>query len=393
MSRDCTVCGCVQARLLREIRYVLPDDSTLPRVTEIKRCLNCGFVYADSGATAGDYLHHYKVNSIYAATDIRAGAGLDVGDLARLSKTVRRIAPHLGSADLLIDIGAGGGGLLEIARSSTGCSILGIDPDPRCVEAMIGHGLPAITGTLDALSTEYSGHAKIVTLSHVLEHLWQPQLALKAAFRLLAANGLAYVETPDAARYADFANAPFYYFDPEHINHFSMQGLMRLAREAGGSWVGGGQDEIMLSDGTPYPVCWGLIAAQSGPLVDAGPGPGLERYILQQSAAVETWRQLVMHHLDAFSGPFIIWGAGSQTQRVLADHFFNVDRVAVFADGDRSKQGRTMLGRPILAPAEALSRHQDLPVVIMAARAASAAIYEVMAREWPQRAVIQLPTA
>ena len=72
-----------------------------------------------------------------------------------------------------------------------------------------------------------------MVLSHVLEHVQDLRPSIAAVARLTAEGGCVYLETPDAARYAECLVAPFQDFNTEHINHFSLGCLVNLARTAG----------------------------------------------------------------------------------------------------------------------------------------------------------------
>lgn len=370
--------------------YVPLDDSPLPRHTVICRCSACSCVYANSDALPEHYLQHYQSNSIYADAGLRQGAGLDVNDHQRLEKVGARIASRLNQNSLVIDIGAGTGGLLRHLVDRFGCRVLGMDPDPACVQSMQRQGIPSVAATLDDLPANWNGKADVVVLSHVLEHLWSAQKGLQAALRLLAPGGCIYVETPDAARYADYPNAVFYYFDPEHINHFSMEGLRNLAVYSLASCIDAGESEINLADGTQYPVCWALIVGAQSPcsIKQDRTSLDIERYVRQQEALCTQWRFALLQELKKIQGDYLIWGVGSQSQRALASSGLDHTRIRAFVDSDVAKQGRFLLGKPIYAPEQAMSRFTSLPILILAARSASKAIGRVLSNRWPERTFI-----
>ncbi len=396
MNRRCPVCGGAGRRSLLRMNYALFEDSRLPRSTSIDECSDCACVFADSQATEQDYVAHYQASSIYAAANLRAGSGEESGDRERLIAACARIAPHMGQGGLLIDVGAGSGGMLAQARERLRCDVLGIDPDPACVAGLAARGWDAAVGQLDIeLAARYAGRAKVVALSHVLEHLWSPPDALRVALTMVADDGVVYVETPDRSRYAQCPNVPFYYFDPEHINHFSVGDFARLANECGGHLVHGGQSDIRLAGGAAYPVCWAVIAP-GGASTEAAvstTGSGIARYIAQQQAAVRDWSSRVLRQLDDTTGSWVIWGCGSQTQRVLSQDWIPLERVAAIADSDSAKQGRRFAGKPVLAPQQALDAHPDATVLVLAADSARGAILAELAEAWPRRRVLDLCAA
>ena len=72
-----------------------------------------------------------------------------------------------------------------------------------------------------------------VCLTGVLEHLWDVDAAAQALRRLVRRDGIVYIEVPDAGRYLDPYVAPFEDFNTEHVNHFSLGTLQRLAERQG----------------------------------------------------------------------------------------------------------------------------------------------------------------
>lgn len=371
------------------MRYALFDDSHLPRTTWIDQCATCGFVFANSEATAQDYARHYQSNSIYAATGVRAGGGQEPFDRDRLNKVVQRIAAQLSPEALLVDVGAGGGGLLHCARELIGCHLAAVDPDPTCVHNMALAGFEAHLGTLNQLPAALLGRATVVTLCHVLEHVWEPVADVRHGLALLQPGGCIYVETPDSRRYQDFPNVPFYYFDPEHINHFDVKALEHLASHTGCRCTASGEDVIQLSDGSLYPICWAVMELGQATLAYSGqtasePAP-LARYAKVQEAEMARLLQSARFQMTHLKGPVLVWGTGSQAQRMLAEGVLPTERIAAFIDSDASRHGRTLLGVQVMPPQEAMARFPELPVLVLAARSAAAAIGAELQRNWPAR--------
>jgi len=389
LSRPCPLCGSTHSNTLRTMRYALFDDSHLPRTTWIDQCAVCGFVFANSEATAQDYAHHYQSNSIYAATQVRPGGGQEQFDRDRLNKVVQRISAQLSPEGLLVDVGAGGGGLLHCAREYFNCQLAAVDPDPACVQNMASAGFDAHLGTLNQLPVALLGKASVVTLCHVLEHVWEPVADVRHALTLLAPGGCLYLETPDSRRYQDFPNVPFYYFDPEHINHFDVDGLKKLADQTGCRCLTFGEDVIQLPNGGHYPICWAVIkpdpAASTGAGLAAPDVAPVAHYAESQEAEMAQVLQSARAQMNHLTGPVLVWGTGSQAQRMLAEGVLPTERITAFMDSDASRHGRTLLGLPVMQPQEAMTRFPDLPVLVLAARSAAAAIGTELQRRWPTR--------
>lgn len=396
MSRPCPLrCGS-RALPLKAMRYALPEGSPLPAETVVSQCQACGFLYADSAASAEDYRAHYQSGSIYAASDLRPGDGSSENDERRLRHAASRLLNAMEPGSLLIDIGAATGGLLEAAARLGHSRSLGLDPDPACVRAMLSRGMGAREATLGSMPSDLQGQAGGAALSHVLEHLWEPVEGLRQALSLLREGGALYIETPDAGRYHLFPNALNYYFDPEHINHFTLEDFETLARRAGARLIDCGQAELTLEDGSGYPAAWAILrkeppSKRPEPPAPAARSPHPALAYIQQQNERERQARLAFESALRDIPSALIWGTGSHAQRSLASGAIPSGRVAAFIDSDPSKQGKSLLGRPILSPAQAFERHAGLPVMILAARAAERSIRAALGASWPHQAIIEPP--
>lgn len=95
----------------------------------------------------------------------------------------------------LLDFGCGNGGFLDIARG-LGWRCTGMDFDPGAVDAARRQGHAVIHGGPEALNG-IGETFDAVTVSHVLEHMHDPQALLSALFAVLKPGGGIYVETPN----------------------------------------------------------------------------------------------------------------------------------------------------------------------------------------------------
>ena len=95
----------------------------------------------------------------------------------------------------LLDVGCGNGAFLVRAREM-GWSVAGCEPDPKAVAACHAQGLDVIQG--DVFSEALDGQLfDVVTISHVLEHVADPQALLKRAYELLQPGGSLWVALPN----------------------------------------------------------------------------------------------------------------------------------------------------------------------------------------------------
>ena len=360
-GRPCPTCGCPAASTLHAQRYSLFDDSGLPGATRIVACSDCGTVYASSTATAADYRSHYTRHSKYDTATEASGSGETEVDAARLDGTVRLLATFVDAAGSIVDVGAGRGGLL-LAFARHGCTqVTGIDPAPGCVAAMRARGLHAEVGTLE-LDTWPTDPATfdLVVLSHVLEHVYDVADAFARVTRRVAPGGAIYVEVPDAARYTTDGFPPFYFFDPEHINHFDEAALQRLAVRHGWTIEGAWQRTLPLGEGQRYPAI-GALLRRAGSVTTGAPRPdgaaAVARYVAESRAVLrDGLDEEALGRLAAARTPVGVWGAGSYAQRLLAQSALGRCAIDCLVDADRGKQGRSLAGHAVVSPEAGLER-------------------------------------
>jgi SAM-dependent methyltransferase len=108
---------------------------------------------------------------------------------------IRHLRAPSNSAERLLDVGCGGGDFLAVAQA-LGYEAVGIDLDPKVVEAGQRAGLDVREAALDDCDVE-SSQFNHITMSHVLEHLHWPLAALRRCFHLLNRGGRIWISLPN----------------------------------------------------------------------------------------------------------------------------------------------------------------------------------------------------
>jgi hypothetical protein len=234
-----------------------------------------------------------------------------------------------------------------------------------------------------------------VTLQHTLEHLSDVRAAIAALWNTLDVDGFAYVEVPDARRYAEYIAAPFQDFNTEHINHFSLSVLDRLMQEHGFTPESIGEKVIHASAKHLYPAAFGLWRkrpAQTQVPVDrydAELVSAIGWYVERSTALMERIDAALRAALEPDDGDVLLWGTGQLAFKLLRETVLH-DKVVTCVDGSPAKQGLHINGAPILAP-EDLQAHDGRPIVIGSIHAADAIVAAIRRRFGDERRIIRLP--
>lgn len=97
----------------------------------------------------------------------------------------------------LLDIGCKTGELLKAAQLR-GWASFGVDVSPAFCDIVRSQGFDVHCGVIENMDQRISGF-DVIVMSHVLEHIQNPRLALQSVYERLKPNGYLYVETPDVS--------------------------------------------------------------------------------------------------------------------------------------------------------------------------------------------------
>lgn len=137
------------------------------------------------------------------------------------------------SGGRLLDVGCGNGDFVGFAMRA-GWLARGIDNDPIAVAAAHARCLDVVEGTLDLFDDESACYDRI-TLSHVLEHVYDPWKMLSQCHRLLKPGGVLWLETPNMNARGHSAFGPYWrgLEPPRHLQLFSRALLVGKLAEQG----------------------------------------------------------------------------------------------------------------------------------------------------------------
>ncbi|MEN1989176.1 class I SAM-dependent methyltransferase [Paenibacillus hubeiensis] len=368
-TRICSVCQHTEVEVIHHQKFDLPPYHTLPRQYDVVVCTKCGFTYADTSANQHDYNDYYTNLSKYEDEEVSSG-GFSSSDLARYKMVLSRVAPFLNPASTILDIGCANGGLLSYFREHGYKYVTGLDPSPKCVAFMMDHDIQAVQGDLfENTLLDKEQKYDLVIVSHVFEHLYDVAQAVTVISDYLSKDGLVYIETPNAAQYGNYFVVPYYYFDVEHINHFTDVSLANLFLQQSFSYVDSKQIEIPVAKDRMYPAVYALFKK----------GTFSRPYTLRVDDSAKT---SIMTHLSDSNysqineklaelgkskEPCVVWGAGQNTLRLLSETVLAECNIRCFIDKDQSKQGKMMDQASITAPRWLIETAYEGTIIISSA--------------------------
>ena len=197
-------------------------------------CRGCGLIQTNPRLTAAELATFYRLHyrSYYQGVDEPSQAYVrQMHKDARLEATVRFLAEGGALADgaAVLDVGCSEGTFFAaLRRGGFVGRLLGVEPNPAFrAYAAARHGAETVADEAD-LPPAWRGTIGLVAMIHVLEHVADPVATLARLRGFLAADGLLYVDVPDAAEYGTLNDLHI-----AHIYHFGEATLRATLAAAG----------------------------------------------------------------------------------------------------------------------------------------------------------------
>ena len=205
------------------------DHTVSKEVFKLEKCLGCGFVFTNPRPAENELSRYYQSEAYISHTNKATGFVNTAYKLARkftlrwkydLIQTHARVKPSS-----ILDYGCGTGAFLSECQKN-GLAIAGVEPsDTARNQAHTLTGKP-----IAAELAEVDGSFDVITLWHVLEHVYHLNQTVEALATRLNINGTIFLAVPnlesaDAKKY----QANWAAFDvPRHLWHFSRDTMGKL---------------------------------------------------------------------------------------------------------------------------------------------------------------------
>ena len=225
--RTCPLCAHKETKIL----LVSKDFKFSKQDFDISECLSCGMVFTRNPPEEIHAGYFYQDPGYISHSDSKKGIINRLYHISRsfMLKKKRHLIEKETSGRRLLDIGSGTGYFLNEMKIN-GWNADGVEISESARNfCEINFGIKPyyphdITG--DKLSTGYD----VISLWHVLEHVYDPDQYLNKIFGLLAQNGILVLALPnscsaDAKHYREFWAG---YDVPRHLWHFSPETIEKL---------------------------------------------------------------------------------------------------------------------------------------------------------------------
>jgi SAM-dependent methyltransferase len=227
----CPACACSSFENLIDFgiipksgTYLESHSADFPRIHHsYEFCTSCGLIRQKNIESAPhDYTH------VPRATNRQFPKYIDA--------IIASLKSHgVSASDLIIEVGSNDGGFLDRLASAGFSNLLGIEPSIACAGLSLAKGHKVVTKHWDAETAaavlQEHGAARAVICRHTLEHVPRPLEFLQAIRSILAPDGIAFIEVPDARPIThDLRGHELW---DEHLHIFTPANLQLIMRRAG----------------------------------------------------------------------------------------------------------------------------------------------------------------
>ncbi len=387
----CPICKFSKALILLNLNCGNFDNSALYKLVKIIACEKCGHVYNKLSSREITGLAKYY-NEEYAPANVSSTD--KVGDrpgskntftLRRHARLYRLFAPFIKNDFRVLDVGCATGGFLDFLSARRLKKLYGIDISLEYVKKARENGVYDIrTGDAELIPFA-DASMDLVVLDQVLEHLGEPQKAIKEARRVLSDGGLLCISVPDAARYEKEYFFDFYWFlIKEHIQHFDIEHLRLLAAREGFELVAESESTIpMTSKKMVLPVLSAVFRLVGGKGMNTIKTDKLEkqikRYITNDFKKLGKKRKMI-ESLSISRKPIYAWGTGREFLYLYESCGLNKCNLAGLIDTNSYKQKTNSIGGTRIQDKSILTKATPDSALIISAPAHAGAIKAELAK-------------
>jgi SAM-dependent methyltransferase len=197
----CPACEHAEARVLFHATDRL--FRTTSKVFAVVECKGCGLTRLHPWPEPGELSEYYPPTYWFDPSGEQAAETYRRLVLRDHLRFVRQAAAGCGEEGPVVDVGCGGGLFLRM-MAEEGQKVMGVDFSVDAASiAWRAQQVPVICADF-ARAPLPDASVAVVTMFHVLEHLYQPAEYLHAAHRVLRPNGRLVVQTPNASSWQFF---------------------------------------------------------------------------------------------------------------------------------------------------------------------------------------------
>ena len=217
------------------IEYVSCKDHMVSKETfTIEQCTTCWFLLTNPRPSLQSLPKYYKSDQYISHTDKSNNLTNRIYKVARsfTLKNKLKLVNQLTENKSILDFGCGTGDFLQTCKMN-GWEIHGFEPDQSANSIASKKNRITIQSTLEDLTN--TNELSVITLWHVLEHVYDLNATIEILTQNLARNGQILIAVPNYRSYdASLYKKHWAAYDvPRHLYHFDQQTMKELLSKHG----------------------------------------------------------------------------------------------------------------------------------------------------------------
>ena len=235
--QQCPLCGSHDIEKALATR----DHSISGEAFDLCDCHGCGLRFTQNVPAPEQIGRYYQSENYISHSDTKKGLINRLYHAARdyMLRNKQKLVQSLSKQQRLLDVGCGTGYFMNHMRGQ-GYEVLGVEVDEGARNFGIQQFGLDVRPPAELEAGTLPGKFGVISMWHVLEHVYDPKLYLRRLHELLEADGVLMIAVPnytskDGQKYAAHWAA---YDVPRHLWHFSPRTLTNLAKEMGFQVVG-----------------------------------------------------------------------------------------------------------------------------------------------------------
>ena len=343
LSRRCSICG----EDLRRLLYRSPGGVSItslcqvwPGETIVHRCDTCGHIQTDALPDIEAYYDREYDILVESEEEDQIYRVVDGKPVYRTDHQVATLIAKvpLAPGALVLDYGCAKGASLRQLKTQRSDIVPHLfDVSDRYVDFWRTFALPENWATY-APPPHWAQRFDLITSFYAFEHMARPSEVLGNIHGLLKPGGLFYGVVPNVfTNTADFIVA-------DHVNHFTEGSLARLLQQSG--------FEVREVDAVSHDgafVFFGTKVERRARVAPAAADPRVEELARYWSSIGRRVREF--EAMNGLTRRAAIYGSGFYGT-FIATCLSELARVECFLDQSPYRQGKRLLGKPIIDPAE-----------------------------------------
>jgi 2-polyprenyl-3-methyl-5-hydroxy-6-metoxy-1,4-benzoquinol methylase len=232
LYKQCPICGSYDIEKALATR----DYSISGEAFDLFDCHSCGLRFTQEVPAPEQIGPYYQSENYISHSNTKKGIINRLYHAAReyMLRSKQQLVQSLSSQKRLLDVGCGTGYFMNHMRTQ-GYDVLGIEVDEGARNFGIEQFGLDVRPPAELEAGALPGKFGIISMWHVLEHVYDPKLYLRRLHEALEADGVLMIAVPnyqslDGRKYAGHWAA---YDVPRHLWHFSPKTLTILAEESG----------------------------------------------------------------------------------------------------------------------------------------------------------------